>query len=103
MINNSNMILETISNYRKINNSVDLIIKKSGYKIAYLYHEMGMDNASFYTKRKHGKFTADELERLFKIIDIEKIEDKVLYEMSLEGEASGIISEEAKREWLDES
>ena len=85
------MILETINNYREILKNVDFVIKASGYKIGHLQKEMGMDNASFYTKRKKGKFTVDELERLFTIIDISKLEDKVLGEMSLESEENGVF------------
>ena len=80
------MILETIKNYVSINQNVDIIIKKSGYKVSYLYEQMGMDNNSFYLKRKNGKFTPSELMKLFAIIDVEKLEDKVLLEMSLEAE-----------------
>ena len=93
------MIIETIKNYVSINNSIDLIIKKSGYKVSYIYEQMGMDNNSFYMKRKHGKFTAKELMKLFTIIDIEKLEDKVLGEMSLdaEKEEGSVRWEEARK------
>jgi len=97
------MILEIINNYQKLATSVDVIIKSSGYKIGYLQEQMGMDNVSFYNKRKHAKFSTSELKKLFKIIDVEKIEDKILGEMSLEGESTGIISEVEKRELLDAS
>jgi len=56
-----------------LSSNVDKIIKASGYEIGFIHKQMGMDNVSFYTKRKYGKFTIDELENLFKIIDIEKI------------------------------
>lgn len=94
------MIIETIKNYMSINDNVDLIIKKSGYKISYLYEQMGMDNNSFYIKRKKGTFTPDQLMKLFEIIDLEKLEDKILGEMSIEDQKDGIISEEEKRELL---
>ncbi len=95
------MILETIRNYISINRSLDVVIKNSGYKISYLYDQMGMNNNSFYIKRKNGTFSPSELIKLFSIIDLEKLEDKVLIEMSLEGESSGVISESEKRELLD--
>ena len=94
------MIIETIKNYISINDNIDLIIKKSGYKISYLYEQMGMDNHSFYIKRKKGNFTPDQLMKLFEIIDLEKLEDKILGEMSIEDQKDGIISEEEKRELL---
>lgn len=97
------MIIETIKNYMSLNDNVDLIIKKSGYKISYLYEQMGMDNNSFYIKRKKGTFTPDQLMKLFEIIDLEKLEDKILGEMSIEDQKEGIMSEEEKRAWLDES
>ena len=94
------MIFETIKNYISINQNVDSIIKKSGYKVSYLYKEMGMDNNSFYLKRKRGNFTPEELMKLFSIIDLERLEDKILLEMSIEDQKDGIISEEEKREFL---
>lgn len=80
------MIMEIIRDYEVISNSVDKIIKKSGYKIGYLQEQMGMDNVSFYNKRKHGKFSTGELMRLMNIIKVEELEDKILGEMSLEAE-----------------
>lgn len=94
------MIIETIKNYMSLNDNIDLIIKKSGYKVSYLYEQMGMDSNSFYIKRKKGNFTPDQLMKLFEIIDLEKLEDKILGEMSIEDQKDGIISEEEKRELL---
>lgn len=97
------MILDIVNQYRILSKNIDPIIKMSGLKIGHLQREMGMDNVTFYTRRKHGKFSIDELERLLKIIDIEKLEDKILMEMSLEGEESGVLSDDEKRLLLDEN
>lgn len=86
------MILETIQEYKEIAASVDRLIKASGYKIAHVQKEMGMNNASFYQKRKQAKFTPDELQKLFTIINIDKLEDKVLAQMSFEGEKTDSIT-----------
>ena len=80
------MIREIVNDYREISANVDRLIKISGYKIGYIQKEMGIDNASFYYKRKKAKFTVDEIETLLDIINIEKMEDKVLGEISLESE-----------------
>jgi len=96
------MILDIVNQYRILSQNIDPIIKMSGLKIGHLQKEMGMDNVTFYTRRRYGKFSIDELERLLKIIDVEKLEDKILMEMSLEAEASGRISEDEKKLLLDE-
>ena len=77
------MILETIKNYDLIRKNIDCIIKKSGYKVSFLYREMEMDNNSFYMKRKNGKFTTNELLKLLEIIDIKRMEKKVIQEINL--------------------
>ncbi len=80
------MISHTIKNYRAITNNIDKLIKASGYKIAWIEEQMGMDRVSFYTKRKQNKFSLDEIEKLMDIIRADELEDKVLGEMSLEAE-----------------
>ena len=80
------MIRELVSDYKKISGGVDRLIKLSGYRIGYVQKEMGINNASFYYKRKQAKFRIEEIERILDIIDIDKLEDKVLLEMGLEAE-----------------
>ena len=80
------MIREIVKDYREISANIDRLIKLSGYKIGYIQKQMGINNASFYYKRKKAKFTVDEIERLLDVINIENLEDKVLGEMSLEAE-----------------
>jgi len=76
------MLIETLNNYASIQKNIDKIIKLSGYKLNYIYDEMGMDATSFLKKRKQGKFTTDELFKLFTVIDVNKIEDKILSQIS---------------------
>ncbi len=94
------MIIEIINDYQRLSASVDVIIKSSGYKIGYLQKQMGMDNVSFYNKRKHAKFTPGELKKLFEIIDIERLEDKILEEISIECEQSETLDAAATKEAL---
>ena len=87
------MIAETIENYKLIANNIDKIIKCSGYKISHIEKELNMDRVSFYKKRKNGSFSLEEMERLVNILDTEKLEDKILTELSVEGENSDTLSE----------
>ena len=98
------MIVETVKNYKSITTNIDKLIKASGYKISWIEDQMGMDRVSFYNKRKHNKFSVDEIEKLLSIIRADELEDKVLGEMSLEAEKESetLTLEEAfgeSRDW----
>lgn len=80
------MIKEIVQDYRVIAHNIDTLIKVSGYKIKFVQEQMGMDNVSFYNKRKHAKFSIDEIEKLLDILNIDAIEDKILGELSIEAE-----------------
>jgi len=80
------MIRETINNYRYLQENVSKLIEISGYRLSFITDKMGMDRTSFYYKRKNSKFTIEELEKLFDVIDIEKLEDEILNEISEEAE-----------------
>ena len=96
------MVRDAVNNYKKISKNIDRLIKLSGYRIGHVQKEMGIDNASFYYKRKQAKFTVEEIEKLLDIIDIEKLEDKMLAEMSIQDQKEGIMSEEEQLAWLNE-
>jgi len=85
------MLTETIRAYKHLTSNIDAIIKASGYKLEFLQREMNMDRVTFYRKRKKGTFTADEIERLFEIMDVDRLEDRILAKLSEEGEKSGFV------------
>ena len=94
------MISSVVKDYRLIVNNIDALIKASGYKISWIEEQMGMDRVSFYQKRKNKKFSLDEMEKLLAVIHADELEDKVLIEMSLEGEKSGTLSREETKNLL---
>jgi len=80
------MVIDIVNNYKTLIRGIDKLIKISGYKISFIEEKMGMDRVSFYQKRKHNKFSVDEIEKLLGIIRVDELEDKILLEMSLENE-----------------
>lgn len=83
------MLTETIKNYKFLAKNVDKIIEVSGFRKDYIMKELQMDRTSFYKKRKEAKFTVDEMERLFEIINVDRLEDKILAQLSEDAEKEG--------------
>jgi hypothetical protein len=87
------MLLEIVEEYKTIQNNVDLLIKKSGFKLGFVSDKMGMDKTSFYLKRKNANFSLEEIEKLLNIIRANELEDGILAEMSLESESDSELIE----------
>ena len=80
------MIRESVERVRAVQNNIDALIKRSGYKVSHVYSQLGMDRNTFDHKRKNGTFTLDQMTQILDIIQIEDIEDEILLELSLEDE-----------------
>lgn len=66
-------MIDIIEKYRRINQNITEIIFITGYKIDYVYKELGWNRNKFYNKRKKSAFTPSELEKILKIISLEYI------------------------------
>ena len=66
-------MIDIIEKYRRINQNITEIIFITGYKIDYVYKELGWNRNKFYNKRKKSAFTPEELEKILKIISLEYI------------------------------
>ncbi len=66
-------MIDIIEKYRRINQNITEIIFITGYKIDYVYKELGWNRNKFYNKRKKSAFTPEDLEKILKIISLEYI------------------------------
>jgi hypothetical protein len=79
---------EVLINYFDVIESVDLIIKESGYKTSYVVEKLNMPPSTFHFKKKNHSFTPQELQRLVNIIDIDDDDPVYLaYEQKLIAES----------------
>jgi hypothetical protein len=69
------------------------IIEKSGIKSDYVRQRLGYSRPGWYKKRKLGNFSPEELEKIFKIIHIEDLEDRVLSDMMKSAKRSRVLTE----------
>ena len=69
------MLTTIIKNYQLIVNNVGQLIEMSGYRNDYLSEKIGLKPANFSLKKQKGNWSADELLRLFSIIENDEIQD----------------------------
>lgn len=62
------MIAE-IEKYIEIQNSIDLILKKSPFKISYIIEKTGIKKPTFFKKMKDKRFTSEELLAIAKVME----------------------------------
>ena len=90
-------MLQIIKDYKNLLVSVDAIIKESGFRINYITEKMNMPSVTFYHKRKNAGFTISEMERLFEIINTDKMEDSMFFKiMESDNNKSFASSDEIK-------
>ena len=90
-------MLQIIQDYKNLLVSVDAIIKESGFRINYITEKMNMPSVTFYHKRKNAGFTISEMERLFEIINTDKMEDSMFFKiMESDNNKSFASSDEIK-------
>lgn len=57
-----------INNYKKIKQSIPLLIKMSGYRNDYIAKRLGMQPANFSVKKQRSNWNEDELDLLIKTL-----------------------------------
>lgn len=62
------MIAE-IEKYIEIQNSIDLILKESPFKISYIIEKTGIKKPTFFKKMKDKRFTSEELLAIAKVME----------------------------------
>ena len=62
------MIAE-IEKYIEIQNSIDLILKESPFKISYIIEKTGIKKPTFFKKMKEKRFTSEELLAIAKVME----------------------------------
>ena len=62
------MIAE-IEKYIEIQNNIDLILKKSPFKISYIIEKTGIKKPTFFKKMKDKRFTSEELLAIAKVME----------------------------------
>ncbi len=62
------MITE-IEKYIEIQNSIDLILKQSPFKISYIIEKTGIKKPTFFKKMKDKRFTSEELLAIAKVME----------------------------------
>jgi predicted transcriptional regulator len=62
-------MIETIVAYKKIQEEIPAMIAKSKYKKMHFIKELAIPQSTFYRKAKTGKFTAEEMLKIFEIIN----------------------------------
>ncbi len=62
------MIAE-IKKYIEIQNSIDLILKQSPFKISYIIEKTGIKKPTFFKKMKEKRFTSEELLAIAKVME----------------------------------
>jgi predicted transcriptional regulator len=60
---------EIVSDYLKINNQVDSIIKQTGYKSKFIAKKLGLPESTFYQKKRNKSFTCTEVKQLVDLMD----------------------------------
>lgn len=63
-------MVTVVENYRDFLMNIDGYIDKSGYKVSYISEKMGINRNTLWKKRKSGKWTLDEVEKLVQILKL---------------------------------
>lgn len=64
-------MIDIIEKYKRLNQNITEIIYMTGYKIDFVYKQLGWNRNKFYNKRKKSAFTPEELEKILNIISFE--------------------------------
>lgn len=74
-------MVEIVERYKLLKSQMKLLIDKSGYKNVFLASAIGMPTANFSMKKMRGSWTEDEIEKILRIIESERLEDEMFLEL----------------------
>lgn len=87
------MLYDLVTEYEMMCKHVSDIIGKTGYKMDYVREQLGYSRVGWYKKRKAANFNPAELKKLFKLIRVEEMEDKIFGELLEKSKLSGKLNE----------
>lgn len=64
-------MVAVVENYKEFLSELDTRIGESGYKVGHLASILGLQRTTFWKKRKSGKWTIEEAEKLAEILHLE--------------------------------
>lgn len=59
---------QTVNNYKGLLSNLDNMISESHFKMSFFLEKLNMKRATFYNKRKNGKFEPEEVDQILKIL-----------------------------------
>lgn len=74
-------MLDIVENYIELKKNMASLIKKSGYKNAYLAEQIGVPAPTFSVKRQRGNWSESEMLQILSIIENEKLNDYFMLEL----------------------
>ena len=75
------MSTEIVAEYKHLVSIIPEIIKASGYRNDFIAKKLGMKAQNFSVKKQRGSWSADEVEKLLKIVDNGDVEDFIMLEI----------------------
>ena len=94
------MIADIVKDYQNLCLHVTDLINLSGYRLDYIREKIGLSKPGFYSKRKKGFFTPDEMQKILNIIDSQELEDKALAMIMGKDKESGKLSAKETEEFF---
>jgi len=91
---------QIILDYQHLKSNMAFLIDKSGYKIEYIAEKAGIKKPHFYTKKKRGAWTDEEMGKILDIIENEEIEDLYLAKLIEETKKEETVSLDELRDVL---
>ncbi len=79
-------MIEIIKEFQMLRSNLSLLIDKSGFKGTFLAEQINILQPNFVAKKRKGNWSEDEMEKILKIIENERINDIYLAQVMKERE-----------------